>query len=411
MIVRFVAILCLAGLAIGAASPPGGRAEDFVLRSECPASFERTSDNKCQLRTLYQQYTAVEGFGGLRAPLPTPRDGFSPQEIDLGRYLFFDPALSGDRTISCAHCHDPNRGFADGLGRSHGAGGTGVGAERKGGTILSRGAPSLWNSAFLRSFFWDGHAGSLEEQAEGPLLSPQEMGNSRADLERSINAVPAYRRLFAEAYPSTRSGGVRFAQIVHALAAFQSSLISLNSRYDHYAHGDADALNAEEIAGHNVFRSFVTRCSQCHTPPLFTNGQLAVIGSPEPDGVPFDPGAQGNTGTKTLRAAFKIPSLRNIAETAPYMHSGRFRTLEEVVDFYNGGRGHAVPKGENLALHWHLTTFHLSPDEVASLTAFLRSLSDSSMTPDIPATVPSGLPTIGSSPRPRSPTFSDGATP
>lgn len=359
-----------------------GAPRAFSLSADCPPSFELSTDNRCLFRSLYQTYTAPEGYGGLRAPLPSPRDGFSPQEIDLGRYLFFDPVLSADKTMACASCHRPDQGFGDSLGQSRGANNA----------TLPRGAPSLWNVTFLKRLFWDARAASLEEQALGPLLSPDEMGATVEGVEAALNASAAYRILFAEAYPDSRDDGIIFSDVVRALAAFESTLISLNSRYDRYAHGDQDALNAQEIAGHNIFRSFVTRCSQCHTPPLFTNSEIAVIGTPEPKGVSFDTGAEAPNGDSDMRGAFKVPSLRNIALTAPYMHSGRFATIGDVIDFYNSGRGHAVPYGEKLHVHWHITNFTLSKPEIDALTAFLMTLTDESMMPEVPATVPSGLP-------------------
>ena len=131
----------------------------------------------------------------------------------------------------------------------------------------------------------------------------------------------------------------------------------------------------------NIFRSFVARCAECHTPPLFTNGQIAVIGTPEPEGMAFDPGAQVPMNERTQRGGFKIPTLRNIELTAPYMHSGRFETLRETVAFYTGGRGHAVPEGEELVLHWHIWEPNLTNDELDRLVDFMKTLTDESFKP------------------------------
>ena len=332
---------------------------------------------------LYMQYDSPnnKGVGGLRTGLPKIRDGFSPQQIDLGRYLFFDPALSGDQTMSCATCHDPKKGFSDGLPTSIG----------HNGVKLKRAAPSLWNVAYLKKFFWDGRATTLEEQMKGPLFSEEEMNNTPENLLETLNGIDAYKDLFAEAFPEKGKSTIELSQIYTAIAAFQTSLISLNSKYDRYAHGYHEALNEKEIAGMNVFRSFVARCAECHTPPLFTNQQFAVIGTPEPDGLVLDPGAQVPFQDKTLRGAFKVPSLRNIAKTAPYMHSGNFKTLRETVEFYTKGRGHAVPEDENLIVHWHIWDPQLSDHELDRLVDFLRTLTDETFTPQIPETLPSGL--------------------
>ncbi len=366
-------------------------ADRIELRDVCPPGFELVDDTRCELRTLYQNYESLRyaGVGGPRTGLPDVRDGFSPQQIDLGRYLFFDPLLSGDSTISCASCHHPELGFADGRARS-------VGID---GAPVKRAAPSLWNVAFLKSFFWDARAGTLEEQMLGPLYDPSEMGNEPAKLLADLNGNATYRRLFADAWPG-REGPVTLDQVYTAIAAFQTTLISLNSRYDHYAHGYHDALTDDEKAGMNVFRSFVARCAECHTPPLFTNQQVAVIGVRDPDDVAFDPGAETVTGNPGLRGGFKVPSLRNVAQTAPYMHSGTFENLRDAAEFYTLGRGHALPDEEKdrMTVHWHIWEPDLTDDELDRLVDFLATLTDESFRPAIPATVPSGLKPIGTLP-------------
>ena len=354
--------------------------DSFDLAAHCPPSFE-LRDGRCWLVTRYQFYDSVEGrgVGGTQTSLPPHRDGFSPSQIDLGRLLFFDPLLSADNSLSCASCHQPHQGFSDGRARS-----VGVADEP-----VARSAPSLWNVTFLDKFFWDARADSLEQQAQGPLFDPREMGTTPEQLLEDLEGNAHYPALFAQAFPETDS--IALEQVTAALAAFQSSLISLNSRYDRYAHGHHSSLTEREIAGLNVFRSFVARCAECHTPPLFTNNQIAVIGVPEPDGEPFDPGAQETFGTERLRGGFKVPTLRNITRTAPYMHRGNFESLREAVTFYNDGRGHAVPEGESLQLHWHIWEPDLTEDEIDSIVVFLETLTDESLMPSIPEAVPSGL--------------------
>lgn len=362
------------------------QASTWRLSDQCPASFDKR-ESRCWLRSTYQQYASLTGagVGGLKTGLPPFRDGFTPQQIDLGRYLFFDPVLSADGKLACASCHVPAKGFTDHRVHSIGIGGHEV----------RRNAPSLWNVGFLKRFFWDGRAHSLEEQVQGPLYNATEMGNRPEALVKTLNGLPAYRTLFAQAFPSTDNtggGDIAAAQVYAALAAFESSLISLNSRYDFYAQGVADALTPHELEGLNVFRSFVARCAECHTPPLFTNQQIAVIGMPEPAGMPFDAGAGAATEAPMLRGGFKIPSLRNAALTGPYGHSGQFATLRETVAFYTGGRGHAVPAGESLHLHWHIWEPKLSAVELDRLVDFLGALTDESFLPATPAVLPSGLP-------------------
>jgi cytochrome c peroxidase len=357
--------------------------DDIRLSEDCPPGFELTASH-CELRTLYQMYASLEdaGVGGLKTGLPKYRDGFTPQQIDLGRHLFFDPILSVDGSVSCASCHDPDKGFADGLGRSVGLGGH----------VLPRSAPSLWNVAFLKSFFWDARADSLEQQILGPLYDAHEMGNNPENLLRSLNSIPLYQTLFQQAWPERfqqQDSRIELDQIYTAIVGFQASLVSLNSRYDQYAHGYSAALTLPEKEGLNIFRSFVARCAECHTPPLFSNQQIAVIGTPEPAGMPFDVGAQKPLGEPTQRGGFKVPSLRNIELTAPYMHSGRFETLREAVAFYTGGRGHAVPEGETLKIHWHIWEPNLTEDELDRVVDFLKTLTDESFKPQRPVVVSS----------------------
>jgi len=379
---------------------PAAAGEPIALRTECPPSFEKTAAGVCELRTMYQFYDSLEGkgLGGTQTGLPPRRDGFSPQQIDLGRYLFFDPLLSGEGDMSCASCHHPDLGFSDGRARSQGPHGEDVG----------RAAPTLWNVAFLQSFFWDARAHTLEEQMTGPLYSPQEMGNTPEHLLQALNANADYVRLFREAYPQER-GPITLAQVYTAIAAFQGSLISLNSRYDRYALGYHEALDEREIAGMNVFRSFVARCAECHTPPLFTNQQVAVLGTPEPDGRPIDVGAEKTFDAPKLKGAFKVPTLRNIAHTAPYMHSGRFATLRETVAFYTGGRGHAIPPGVQMTPHWHIWDPNLGDEELDRLVDFLQTLSDETFKPEVPREVPSGLVPVGISPLARDPAVAGSA--
>ena len=355
-------------------------APEFRLTDTCPASFE-LQDRGCVLRSRYKGYRSLRdaGVGSLKTGLPPLREGFTPQQIDLGRHLFFDPVLSADGSVSCASCHDPTQGFADGRAQAAGIAGQ----------TLPRSAPSLWNIGFFSTLLWDGSKTSLEEQMQGPLYSPVEMGNNPAQLLEALNKNPTYRALFEKAFGTT---SIALDHIYTAITAFESSLISLNSRYDLYAHGYHAALNQEEIAGLNVFRSFVARCAECHTPPLFSNQQLAVLGVADAPGKIMDSGAEAITGDPRLRGAFRVPSLRNIALTAPYMHRGQKATLEDAARFYTGGRGHEVPEGESLTIHWHVWEPRLTDREIQLLVTFMGALTDEAFMPEIPTAVPSGLP-------------------
>ena len=382
---RFSVIrMVVLGMALAASQVPA--AETFRLNERCPPGFETTAANLCQLRTLYDFYSSPPQHGGVRANLPPQAALYSPQQMDLGRLLFFDPLLSVDRTLSCGSCHQPDKGFSDGRKMS-------VGARQADGrrTRLARGAPTLWNVSFLPRLMWDGRAKNLEDQAALPLFSDVEMANSPEQLTRDLRASPVYRRLFREAFDAEPDAG----NTARALAAFQSRLVSFNSRYDRYAHGDRTAMSAEEISGYNVFRGFVARCSQCHVPPLFTDGELAVIGAPPSSPSAVDRGAGALSDDPFLDGAFRVPSLRNLVLTAPYFHAGQFQNLTEVVSFYNNARGHAAPAGLDLKLHWHIHMTdgpRLSPRDEQDIVAFLGTLVDESFAPEIPERVPSGLP-------------------
>nr|WP_314527302.1 cytochrome c peroxidase [uncultured Pseudomonas sp.] len=363
-------------------------ADPLALSKNCPPSFELLADGKCKLRTLYDFNDSPAEHGGVKVRLPELETTYTPQQIDLGRQLFFDPMLSANKDLSCASCHQPEKGFADGRGR-------GLGARQADGLRkeLSRAVPTLWNVAFLKRLMWDGRSSTLEQQALLPLFNPEEMANNADQLQKDLNATPAYASLFKQAFNAPPT----IENLARALSAFQTSLVSFNSRYDRYAYGDSSALNDQEIRGYNVFRGFVARCSQCHIPPLFTDSELAVIGSPSLPGKEPDPGAGGLSPDPNMQGAFRVPTLRNINLTAPYFHAGQFNTLNEVVHFYNDNRGHAAPAGEKLKIHWHIHMTRgpeLSKQEEQDIVAFLASLDDQSMTPSVPKTAPSGLPVL-----------------
>jgi len=353
------------------------------LSGQCPASFQKTADNKCELVSLYDFYDSPKEHGGFRVELPKLAHSYTPQQMDLGKKLFFDPVLSKNQDLSCASCHQLEKGLADGLGRS-------ISGKDKHGK-LNRGTPSLWNIAFHKRFMWDGRSNSLQTQAKLPLFSAIEMANTPENLKATLNSIPAYVDLFNQAYGE--QPGVD--NTAHALAAFETSLISLNSRYDRYVHGDESALTEQETRGHNAFRGFVGRCSQCHMPPLFTDGELAVIGSPQSQDVPLDKGAGGWSNDPFLLGAFRVPTLRNITRTAPYFHAGQFKSLPQVLGFYNKTRGHQAPPELSLKLHWHIHMTaggKLSKQDEKDIVAFLASLEDEKLLPQKPSSVPSGLP-------------------
>lgn len=315
-------------------------------------------------------------YSGLQRAFPAliePADNpTTAEKVALGRLLFFDPVLSENNDFACASCHHPDLGFSD--GRT-----TAMGAHE---TELARNAPTLWNVAFAKNLFWDGRLQSLEAQAEMPLTHPDEMGvGDTAALVAELQAIPEYQELFAAAF----NDGITFDNVERALAAFQRNLISDNSPFDQYAAGDFNALTPSQRRGLALFRSGATRCFECHSAPTFATDTFRVVGV-ESD----DPGraAIANDGDF---GAFKVPTLRNIALTAPYMHNGSMATLEEVLDFYaeGGGRAHGAEKVDVF-----VQGFEMSEQEKADLLAFLMALTDESQKPEIPTAVPSGLPVI-----------------
>jgi cytochrome c peroxidase len=321
-------------------------------------------------------------YSGLQRDFPpsneTDANISTPEKVELGRLLFFDPVLSQNNDMSCATCHNPDLGFADGKGQAIG----------DHGTVLPRSAMSLWNVAYNTNFFWDGRATSLEEQMDTPLTSESEMVASPEELVSELQAIPEYVSLFKEAFGS--EDAVTYENIQNSIAAFERSLVTNNSPFDKYAAGDVTALTAAQRRGLGTFRSAGTRCFECHSAPTFSDDSFSVTGVPDLPGQVHDAGRLEVEST-SLDGAFRAPTLRNIALTAPYMHNGVFATLEEVVDFYakGGGRDDGV---ENIDMH--VIGFELTEQEKADLVAFMYALTDESNLPEFPESVPSGLPVV-----------------
>ncbi|MCI0388583.1 MAG: right-handed parallel beta-helix repeat-containing protein, partial [Acidobacteria bacterium] len=335
------------------------------------------------------------GSGGLRREFPEMKlranNQTTPEKIELGGLLYFDPVLSGNNEQSCATCHHPDLGFSDGRNSSMGFGGKGVGPDRKGGHQVRRAAPTIWNAAFNHKQFWDGRANDLEDQARFPITSADEMNQNPDELVKELKAIPEYVRLFDKAFGGGSS--VTMENVTFAIAAFERTIISNNSPFDRYAEGDSSAMTVEQRRGLTLFRSLKTRCFECHGFPTFANPDFKVIGVPKMPGHPDDLGRSEIEGGDPYKNAFKVPTLRNVALTAPYMHNGRFQTLEQVIDFYANGGG----KGQGLELpnlDDKIRNFKLSEQEKRDLIAFLHALTDESKKPAIPEKVPSGLPVV-----------------
>jgi cytochrome c peroxidase len=313
---------------------------------------------------------------GLDRPFPeVAGEAPTAERAALGRLLFFDPVLSEDGSLSCAHCHQPARGFADGRSTAQG----------RGGLPLARNTPTLWNVAFKPRLMWDRRAGSLEEQARIPLLAADEMAADPLLLVARLAAIPEYRARFGQAFPGSVEP-ISFANVTRALAAFERTLVSRDSRYDRYARGERGALSPAERRGLALFRSLNTRCFECHRLPTFDAPLALGVGVPSPD-----PGVAGVSGEPAQRSLFGVPTLRNVAHTAPYMHDGSLPTLAAVVDFYRRGGGRALGVAAD-RIDGQVRAFAIGAAEAADLVAFLGALSDESASPPVPERVPSGLP-------------------
>jgi cytochrome c peroxidase len=315
-------------------------------------------------------------FAALGAPRPD--SGIT----DLGRALFFDKRLSPSGTRSCASCHDLARAFTDGRPRAALMPGHAV---RGGG----RNTPTLINAALQPTLFDDGRAATLEDQATDVLGSPAEMGGSLDHATTVLSRDASLSARFARAFSLPRDSAVRPQTVRFALAAYVRSLVALNSRFDRAARGEASALSDEERRGFNLFMG-KARCGTCHFAPLFNGAMPPFLTESEPEviGVPARRTAHSpvdpDSGRFHLRRielqlfAFKTPTLRNIALTAPYMHNGVFETLDQVVDFYDAGGGHGV--GINIQQTLPTDSLRLSAVEKRAIVAFMRALTDTLIT-------------------------------
>jgi len=243
------------------------------------------------------------------------------RKVALGKKLYHDTRLSGDGTISCATCHDLARGGTDRLTFSKGIAG-------KVGNINS---PTTYNSGYQFVQFWDGRAPTLEEQAKGPVANPIEMGANWTDVIAALNKDPAFVREFTEVFP----GGVTVENVVQAIAEFERSLITPNSPFDRYLRGKVDAITATEVAGYRLFKKHA--CATCHVGKLLGGQSFELMGRVDDyfkrrsNVRDSDYGRYNVTKTEKDRYRFKVPTLRNIALTAPYFHDGSAKNLEEAV--------------------------------------------------------------------------------
>jgi len=296
-------------------------------------------------------------------PVPIPANNPATADaIALGRKLFYDSRLSNQGTLSCASCHIPGHDFSDPHNVSLGFGGA------RG----ARNAPSVVNAAYLPSQFWDGRASTLEEQMLGPVADPVEMDNTAqgvvTNLEKETQYPPLFRKVFG-------TPDITINRVENAVASYERTLLSGDSAFDRYEYGgDEKALTAQQIRGLAIFRdSQRGNCAVCHTISahyaLFTDGKFHNIGEGVDDDGKFDDvGRMDQSHMVADTGAFETPTLRDIAETGPYMHNGRLKTLDEVVQYY-AGQGNSNPY-----LDKEMKKIHLTAQDRSDLVAFLDSL-------------------------------------
>jgi cytochrome c peroxidase len=256
--------------------------------------------------------------------MPYPEDNpATPEKEKLGSILFFDKRLSGDNKLSCSSCHPKDQDWVDHKPRA-------IGFEGK---VLGRNSPTLWNSGYSRFQLWDGRAKSLEEQSLGPIQDSGEMNQSLPDLVAELSAIPEYPALFKEAFGDPVITSERIAQ---AIATFERTLITKETPYDLYWKGHKSAMLPSAIRGMKLFFG-KAKCSICHNGPRFTDDQFHNIGVSNSGPAKDDIGRKKVSGELFHLRAYKTPGLRYVSRTAPYMHNGSLKTLEEVVEFYDIG--------------------------------------------------------------------------
>jgi cytochrome c peroxidase len=300
--------------------------------------------------------TVPPSFPKMKVPAD---NALTRERVDLGKRLFFDPQLSRTGEVSCASCHPQQNAFADPRKVS-------AGVE---GRVGTRNAPPLFNLAWNTSFFWDGGVKTLEQQVIGPITNPLEMDMKMEEVVNRVSADDAYVRQFEAAYDGEPSPEL----VTKAIASYMRTLVSGESRYDQFQEGEEWALNEAEKRGKELFFSERAECFHCHVGFNLTNNGFHNNGI-RPDDP--DLGRELVTERESDRGKFKVPSLRNVGVTAPYMHDGSLATLEEVVEHYaKGGQGHP---NTDATIH----PLDLTEQEKADLVAFLRALTDEAFLAD-----------------------------
>ena len=316
-----------------------------VLIVGCKRNIETAGGFKPEIQPLPKQLATYE-------PMTIPADNpLTPEKVALGRQLFFDERLSGDGSRSCYSCHVCEKGLTDGLPKA-------IGAFNK---QLPRSSPTLWNVGYYKEFYWDGRSPSLEKQAMAAWTGGNQ-GAKADEIVVKVNALQGYRAQFQKVFGSDATPD----NVVKAIASFERTIISGNTAWDRWKAGDATAINQSAWRGWNIFQAI--KCNNCHDGVLFTDQQYHNVGIGMDQKEP-DVGRFKVTNKPEDMGAFKTPTLRDIAKSAPYFHDGSVTTLEEAVDLMlTGGKPNEHLDKKNLERH------NILPEQREDLLNFLRSL-------------------------------------
>ncbi|NRB36903.1 MAG: c-type cytochrome [Pseudomonadales bacterium] len=324
----------------------------------------------------YKSYTFTAGHESLKMFIlperpPFPTGNYPTKErVELGKVLFFDARLSGDKNMSCATCHSPLFGWSDALPTAKGSKSM----------VLGRASPTIINTGYNSIQMWDGRKKSLEDQAMGPMAAAVEMNIDIPSLMKWLNQNEGYKRLFSTAYPGEK---INEKTVSKAIASYERTIVSRNSRFDHWLNGDTAALTKEEIKGFKLFLDpNKGNCVACHSGANFTDNGFHNIGLSSWGEKNPDMGRYTQKPLKLMKGAFKTPTLRDIEFTAPYFHDGSVTTLSNVVKHYAKGGEVSGNLSPNMK-----TKLKLNTKEIAAIVAFMKSLSGDhkkTMLPELP---------------------------
>lgn len=382
----------------------------LLLAVSCADSKKEKSAAKA--KNAKANRVRLNRVSALPLDIKAPQNNIQSKEKEaLGKLLFFDPILSGDKDVSCATCHHPSTGYAEFLDLSIGPNANGFGSKRKFKQpndipFVKRNAQTILNTAYNgidsynrynpveASMFWDERVRSLELQALEPIKAFEEMrGKNYTEDEilqvviNRLKKIPEYKQLFQTVFKEENA--ITVDNLAKAIAAFERTLVTNNSRFDQYMRGDEEAMHISEKDGFELFKT--VGCINCHNGPMFSDYKPHVLGVPE------------NTKLKELDKgvkdtfAFRTPTLRNLRFTAPYMHNGSLTTLRRVLEFYEDiAGGKERNKNVNKKMFDPLVNeLELSVKDMSLIISFLNTLNDEDFDKEVPASVPSGLPVGG----------------